>query len=152
MRVTYTVYKNDVLTEVMRLTAYVGQRKVGDEGSYERISVTDSDKAMLEQYWIAACSAATEQLMHYARSIENDIEGDDPCYEVVMEQSSLYDVHLNESIEDSLKNFFISLIAGKWFRITSPDDEAKYAADAIGYMKDVENKLYNRKRPRRYEC
>ena len=104
---------------------------------------------MLEQFWKAACSAATDMLMHFSRSIENDVEGDAPCYEVVMEMSSLYDTSLNESVEDSLQNFFINLMTSKWCKIVCPDDEAKYAADALGYMKDVERKIYHRKRPTR---
>lgn len=150
MRVTYTVDKNAVLKEVRRLTNYVGSRKQGDEGAFQRISATDSDEGMLEQFWKAACSAATEQLMHYARSIENDVDGDNPCYEVVMEMPSLYDTELNDSIKDSLQNFFINIITSKWYKITSPDDEGKYAADALGYMQDVEKKIYHRKIPRRF--
>ena len=150
MRVTYTIDKKAVLREVKRLTAFGGSRKKGEEDAYERMSATDSDEGMLEHFWKAACSAATEQLMHYARSIENDVEGDNPCYEVVMEMPSLYDTELNDSIKDSLQNFFINIITSKWYKITSPDDEAKYAADALGYMQDVEKKIYHRKRPKRF--
>ncbi len=149
MRVTYTVYKNTVLNEVRRLTNYVGSRKQGDESAFLRISATESDEDMLEQFWKAACSAATDMLMHFSRSIENDVEGDAPCYEVVMEMSSLYDTALNDSVEDSLQNFFINLMTSKWCKIVCPDDEAKYASDALGYMKDVERKIYHRKRPTR---
>lgn len=149
MRVTYTVDKNTVLKEVRRLTAYLGQRKQGDDGTYERISTTESDNDMLEPFWKAACSAATDQLKHFARQIENDVEGDNPCYEVVMEMASLYDTNLNESVEDSLQNFFINTIASKWLNTVSPDDAARFAAEALGYMKDVENKMYYRKRPTR---
>ena len=150
MRVTYTVDKNAVLKEVRRLTNYVGSRKQGDEGTFERMSATESDEGMLEQFWKAACSAATEKLMHYARDIESGVEGDNPCYKVVMEMPSLYDTNLNATIEDSLQNFFVNMIASKWYKITSPDDEAKYAADALGFMVDVERKIYHRKRPSRF--
>lgn len=150
MRVTYTIDKNTVLEEVKRLTSYGGSRKKGEEGSYERMSATDSDAAQLEQFWKAACSAATEKLMHYARDIESGVEGDNPCYKVVMEMPSLYDTNLNATIEDSLQNFFVNMIASKWYKITSPDDEAKYAADALGFMVDVERKIYHRKRPSRH--
>ena len=150
MRVTYTVDKNAVLKEVRRLTNYVGSRKQGDEGAFQRISATESDAGMLEQFWMAACSSATDVLMHFSRSIENNVEGDAPCYEVVMEMSSLYDTALNESVEDSLQNFFVNLMTSKWCKIVSPDDEAKYAAEALGYMQDIERKIYHRKRPRRF--
>lgn len=149
MRVTYCVDKKKVMTEVGRLTAYVASRKKEDDGAYERMSTTDSDNGILEQFWTAACSAATAQLMHFARSIDNDVEGDSPCYEVVMEMSSLYDTNLNESVEDSLQNFFVNLITSKWCNISSPEDAPKFAAEALGYMKDVEKKMYFRKRPTR---
>lgn len=149
MRITYLIYKKDVLNGVKRLTSYGGSRKQGADGAYERMSATDSDEDMLEQLWRAACSAATEHLMHYARSIEINVEGN-PYYEVVAEMPSLYDINLNDSIKDSIKNFFINFITSKWYKITSPDDEAKYAAEALGYMQDVERKIYHRKRPRRF--
>lgn len=151
MRVSYLVDKEAVLKEVRRLTHYGGHRKIGDDGAFERMRATDSDKDMLEQFWKAACSAATEQLMHYVRCMANDDIGDSPAYEVEMDMPSLYDVNLNDSIEDSLQNFFINLIVSKWYKITSPEDEAKYAADALGYMQDIENKIYHRKRPKRDE-
>lgn len=149
MRVTYTVDKSKVLKEVGRLTAYVASRKKEDEGAAERIPTTDSDKEMLEQFWTAACSAATDELMHFSRRIDNDSDSSQPCYEVVMEMSSLYDTQLNESVEDSLRNFFVNLITSKWCNISSPDDAPKFTAEALGYMKDVERKIYNRKRPTR---
>lgn len=145
MRVVYTINKADVFREVGRLTAYAGAKKQGDEGTYERVSTTDSDSDMLEQFWDAACSAATSNLMEFAEMIDKD-PGKSADYEVVMDMSSLYDTNLNESIEDGLKNFFINLIVSKWFKMTNPDDEAKYAAEALGYMADVEAKIYHRKR------
>jgi len=149
MRVTYTVDKEDVLKEVRRLTHYVGSRKVGgDDSTFERISTTESDHEMLDQFWNAACSAATDQLKHFAMSVNNDKDGNE-SYEVVMEMPSQYDTTLNESIEDSLTNFFINLIASKWCKIADQEDEAKYAADALGYMADVDKKMYYRKRPTR---
>lgn len=147
MRVTYTVNKNEVFKEVRRLTAYVASSKKDDNEAYKRLSVTESDSGLIEQFWRAACSAATEQLMHFVRHIENS--DDNQCYEVVMEMASLYDTSLNESIEDSLKNFFINLITSKWFNVLSQDDAKVFAEDAMGYMKDVEKKVYHRKRPTR---
>lgn len=147
MRVTFTINKDAALREVRRLTAYGGNRKIGDEGAYLRMSATESDEGMLEQFWKAACSAATEQLMHYAVCIAN--EDEEGVYEVVAKMSSLYDTNLNSSIQGSLMNFIVNFIVSKWYKLTSPEDEAKYAADAIGYMADIERKIYFRKRPTR---
>lgn len=151
IRVIFSVDKEKVLKEVRRLTHYAGQRKQGDEGTFERMSATDSDKAMLEQFWKAACAAATEQLMHYAISIDNDDVGA-AAYEVALDLPSQYDTNLNESIEDSLKNLFINLIASKWFEWTDAEGKASAtaAADALGFMQDIEKKIYHRKRPCRF--
>ena len=150
MEVTYIVDKEKVLKEVRRLTTYVGQRK-GEEGAFERISATDSDRGMLEQFWQAACSAATEQLMHYATDIYIGSACHASDYEVEMDMPSLYDDNLNESVESGLQNFFVNLMTSKWCKITNPDDEAKYAAEALGFMKNIENLIYHRKRPKRDE-
>ena len=145
MEVTFKIDKAEALKEVRRLTAYIGSRKQGDEGAYVRISATDSDADMLEQFWQAACSAVTEQLMHYAKSVEVSDEG----YDVTMVMSELYDTNLNESIKSGLLGMIVNIIVSKWFKITSPDDEARYATDAAGYMADIERKIYHRKRPTR---
>ena len=148
MEVTYIVDKEKVLKEVRRLTTYVGQRK-GEEGAFERISATDSDREMLEQFWQAACSSATEELMHYAIDIYIGSVCRETEYEVEMDMPSMYDDNLNESVESSLQNFFVNLITSKWCKITNPDDEAKYAAEALGFIRDIDNKIYQRKRPTR---
>ena len=145
MEVTFKIDKAEALKEVRRLTAYMGSRKQGDEGAYVRISATDSDADMLEQFWKAACSAVTEQFKHYAKSVEVSDEG----YDVTMEMSELYDTNLNESIKSGLLGMIVHIIVSKWFKITSPEDEAKYAAEAAGYMADIERKIYHRKRPTR---
>lgn len=148
MRVTYTIDKDTVLREVRRLTNYAGHRKQGDDGAFERMRATDSDSGMLEQFWRAACDAATEQLKPYIRQVD----GSSDAYEAVMEMPSLYDTSLNGSIESSLQNFFVNMIADKWFEWTDGDGKsaAIAAANALGCMQDVEKKMYQRKRPCRF--
>ena len=147
MRVTYTVEKDDVLNEVRRLTHYIGSRKTtGADGIYENVSATESDSDMMEQFWKAACSAATDELKHFSKRVDAEEDSD---YEVVMEMSSLYDTNMNESIEDSLKNFFINIITSKWLNVASPDIAKTYAEEALGYMSDVDKKMYHRVRPKR---
>lgn len=147
-RVIFTVDKKTVLMEVRRLTHYAGQRKQGDDGSFERISATESDSGILEQFWQAACDAATERLMRYAT--ESGVEGE--AYEIVMDMPSQYDTNLSDSIEGSLQNFFVNLIASKWLGYTDADGKssAMAAAEALGYMQDAEKKISHRKRPRRF--
>lgn len=165
MRVTYTIDKGKVLTEVRRLTAYAAQRK-GEEGAFERMAATESDEGLLEQFWKSACAAATEQLKEYARMIDagEDESGDGiatyrtdgiatyQAYEAVMEMPSLYDKKLNESIEGSLQGFFVNIIASKWFAWTDASGKAAEtaAAEALVCMQDVERKIYHRKRPGRF--
>ena len=144
MRVTFCVNKSKVLDDVGRMTAYIGQRKVGDVGAFERISTTDSDNDMLEQFWLAACSAATDILKHAVIDSKTS-----PDYKIVCEVSSLYDFDLTDSINDSLHNFFVTLMASKWCGITSPDDVKRLAEEAAGYAIDVNNKFYHRKMPQR---
>lgn len=151
IRVIFSVDKEKVLKEVRRLTHYVGQRKQGDEGTFERMSATNGDAGMLEQFWKEACAAATEQLMHYAIRIDNDEDIGTSSYDITLDLPSQYDTSLNESIESSLQNFFINLISSKWFELTDADGKSSgtSAAAALGYMKDVEKKIYYRKRPQR---
>ena len=148
MRVTLTVEKEAVMQEVMRLTHYAGDRKTGDEGAYDRMAAMESDAEMLEQFWKAACTAVTELFKPYIKQV--DSSGD--TYEAVMDMPSLYDTSLNESIEGSLQGFFVNTMAGKWFALTDTDGKAAAtaAAEALGYMQDVEKKMYHRKRPSRF--
>lgn len=144
MEVTFKIDKAEALKEVRRLTAYIGSRKQGDDGAYVRISATDSDAEMLEQFWKAACAAVTEQFKPFIKSVTNDT-----YYTVVLDLSNSYDENLNTSVEESLLNFAVSFIVSKWCKITSPDEYESYGADAVANIDDVVRKVYFKKKPTR---
>lgn len=148
--ITLTIDKADVLDEVGRLTGYTGSKKGAGDEVYARISSGDGDHAMLQPFWSAACAAVTEQFKPFLGSIASSYTKDNvehDGYVANLEVSSSYDEHLTVSIEESLKNFFICLIASKWFKITDKEDAEGYALDSEGYMTDVMRKIYYRKKP-----
>lgn len=142
--VEFLVGKVNVFDEVGRMTNYAGAKKDEDKGAFVRIATTGSDEQMLEPFWQAACSAATEKFKPFLTSLG---AGED--YHPHLELSGSYDVNLTDSINESLKNFFVCLMVSKWYDITNPAEAEKYGVSAAEYMDDVVSKIYYKKKPTR---
>lgn len=68
--VSFSINKSNVLNEVAKTTAYSGAKMVGDEGAYERIFATASDKEMLERFWTECQISVCETLKKFLSAEE----------------------------------------------------------------------------------
>ena len=110
------VNKASVYEEVAKTTSYAGAKMEGDEQAYDRIFTTDDDRLMLERFWNEASNAATEQMKPFILSVSEhsdertvNLENN---YELKLELSNSFDTNLRDSIETSLKSFFVSRADG----------------------------------------
>ena len=153
--ITLTINKAHVYDEVAKVTSYAGKKMTGEEGAYERIFTTDEDRQVLERFWIEACNAATEQFKQFIESVSSQPESRDidltRDYVVVLSLSSAFDVALADGMQSSLFSYFVSYIAGRWFKFTNKAEAESYGADALGMMGDVVRKLWHRKKPTRVQ-
>lgn len=147
------VNKANVYEEVAELSAYVGAKKTGDEGAFTRISVTDSDRQLLERFWAESSSVATDRLKRFVVASSEDgvshgVElGEN--YEVTLMLSNLFDEAVKQSIEGSLFSFFVDNIVAKWYMVTNREDAEAYAVEANNALEDAVRKVFHKKRPMR---
>ncbi len=135
------VTKSDVFDAVDKATAYIGA-KDSDESAYDRVSTTNANREILEDFWKEACSGATEK---FKRFVSFSSTGDK--YEVDVWTGKQYNSALTSSINDSLFSYLVSMIVSKWLRYCNAGASESFANDAAGAMDDVMRKLYHKSAP-----
>ena len=99
--------KGDVLNEVAKTTAYSGAKMTGEEGAYERIFTTKSDREMLERFWTECQVSVCETLKKFLQKEETTDEG----WNLKLGLSESFDNTLTKSIK---KELFSSLLPASW--------------------------------------
>ena len=143
--VKININKDKVYDEVAQTTSYTGAKMDGDEGAYERIFTTDSDRSQLERFWNESRGALCQTLKNFLES-ETEVDGN---YELTLSLSSSYDTALNETLQKDVMSFFVLSITAKWFVITNKQEATGYAASSAQMLESVLRKVYHKKRPRR---
>lgn len=68
-------------------------------------------------------------------------------YEAVIEVSKAFDKNLAESVESTLRSFFIASIIGQWFKFANKGEASDYFTQGAEQIDSAERMLYSRKRP-----
>lgn len=144
MNVTLNIGRTSVLDSVAMATSYTGKKMTDDEGAYERMFTTDSDRELLADYWGEAADIATEQLMPFSPVLAS---GDN--YNVTLTVSASWDSNLQGSCQNGLKAYFVAYILSRWYRLTNKNEAEQYGAEADAKLEDVMRKLYYKKKPTR---
>ena len=150
-----TIAKVAVYDEVAKTTSYTGVKKVNDAEAYLRIFTTDEDRLMLERFWSEACNVATDLMKPFL--VESNSRSDSGYgevsttddYIVSLSLPSSFSVAVMPSLRNSLLNFFVSAIVGKWYKFTNKDESEVYLQEAQKMYDDVRRKLYYRSKPTR---
>jgi hypothetical protein len=141
--------KSDVYAEVDKSTDFAGVKGSGAEspGTYERVSSTSADHQMFDKWWTEACSVFVEMTKQFMTRYSVDKDSGD--IEIELELSSAYDDVLNESIQSSMRSFFVDYILQKWYGLTNAEAGKEMMTEASGLMNDILAKLFYRKRPKK---
>ena len=147
------IRKMEVYNEVAKTTGYTGAKMDGDANAYNRIFTTDADREMLERFWVECCNDATTEFKPFLLSVSGQEVGSGvklyKNYTVKLELSESFDEALVPAMTTALFSYFVNAIASKWYEITNKAESDKYAANALGQMTGVKEKLYYRKKPKR---
>lgn len=149
------IHKMIVYNEVAKTTSYTGAKKTDDDKAYLRIFTTDEDQLMLERFWSEACNVATDLLKPFLSDVgalSNDgysevADSNDFVVELMLPCN--YNTTVLPSMKNSLINFFVSAIVGKWYKFTNKEESETYLAEAGKMLEDVRRKLYHRSKPTR---
>lgn len=141
---------NDVYEEVAKTTDYTGSKLVeGDEGARDRILAADEDLEELGRFWEESVLATNESLKEMLVSGATLLP-DDPNnthYEAVIEVSKSFDKMLTESVQLTLRSFFIMSIIGQWFKFANKGEAQDYFLKGAELMEAARRLLYSRRRP-----
>lgn len=117
MEITLTVNKDAVMAEVAQRTAYIGAKRTGDEGAFERIPTVDEDRPELDQFWDESRAALTLALAKYFGS--DAMNGMD--YELVLNLSDDFCAALQPNMQLALFSYFVYNIIYRWLYYVNKD-------------------------------
>lgn len=144
-KIYLNIRKEEVWDEVCKVAEYTGAKMTGEdeEDAYERLLITDEDRKSLQRFWTELAAVANGRLQEMLVDVI-DINGD---FDVALNVSRGFDPDLAESVQVSLKSYFVSGIAGRWFKFCNKPEADTYLKEAAGMMEDALRKLYSRRRP-----
>lgn len=137
--------KGDVLNEVAKTTAYSGAKMTGEEGAYERIFTTKSDREMLERFWTECQVSVCETLKKFLQQEETTDEG----WNLKLGLSESFDDTLTKSIKKELFSFFVTGIVAKWYVFTNKKETGEYEGSASHLLVGIHKKVLFKKKPTR---
>lgn len=155
MKAMIDIDKSAVYEEVSKTTSYTGAKMTDDDNAYLRIFTTDEDRLMLERFWSEACNVATDLLKPFLQDgmvmQNNGYTSAYPSnnFSAELHLPNNFNSSVLSSMKNSLVNFFVSAIVGKWYKFTNKEESETYLAEAGKMLEDVRRKLYHRNKPTR---
>ena len=150
-----TISKSAVYDEVAKTTSYIGKKKFNDNATgYMRMFTTDADQLMLERFWSEACNVATDLMKPFIVDVNHrpdsyvEVASTDD-YTVLLQLPENFSTSLTSSMCNSLFNYFMSAIVGKWCKFTNNEESETYLQEASRMLNDARSKLYYRNKPTR---
>lgn len=144
--ITIKVFKNDVYEEVAKATDYTGSKLIdGDETARDRILAADEDLAELSRFWEESVLSVNENFKEMLVSGKTFKELS--SYVAEIEVSRAFDKTLTESVESTLRSYFIASIIGQWFKFANKGEAKDYFMQAAELLETAERLLYSRKKP-----
>ncbi len=141
-----SISRKAVMDEVAQTTNYSGDRKVGDEGAYERIATVDEDEAELGRFW-NECRGEVAQAFVRLLSGEGMDEEDNDRYELRLNVSVSFDMALLPGMELGMFSYFVHSITAKWFVFTNKEEAGAWADRSIALLEEVKEKAFFKKKP-----
>lgn len=142
--ITIEIEKSRVYEEVAKATDYTGSKLAdGDEETRDRILAADDDLANLGRFWEEAVLTANDSLK---RMLVSGTDFGD-TYEAIISVSKSFDTALTDSVESTLRGFFIAWIIGQWFKFANKSEAGEYLAQASELLVTADRLLYSRKKP-----
>ena len=149
--ITIHIFQDDVYNEVAKATDYTGTKLIGaDATARDRILIADADLATLGRFWDESVLAVNENLksmLVYGATRTGDNKQPAPHYEAEIEVSKSFDKTLTDTVESTVRSFFIASIIAQWFKFANKDEAKDYFAQAGEMMGSAERLLYSRRKP-----
>ncbi len=143
------ISRSDVYDEVGKATDYTGSKMISEDDrmARDRVYAGTEDLAMMTRFWNEAIATVNESFKELLVSGSDIESGDKTTYQLLLSVSAAYDAALTQSVQSSIRSFFIMSITGNWFRYTNKPDAAEYLANASAMLQQADRLLYTRRSP-----
>lgn len=141
-----SISRKAAMDEVEQTTNYAGDKKVGDEGSYERIATIDEDEAELSRFWNESRAEVAQTFVRLLAGEGMSTEDSDR-YELRLNVSVSFDEALLPGMELGLFSYFVHSITAKWFVFTNKEEAGAWADRSIAFLDEVKEKAFFKKKP-----
>lgn len=141
-----SISKASVLAEVAQTSSYTGDKMVGDEGAYERISTVDENEGELLRFWNESRADVAKTFKTLLVSEGMNAEDSDR-YDLTLNVSEAFDTALQPSMVLGLFSYFVQRIAAGWYAYTNKGEAGAYADRGSTLLEEVREKAFYKKKP-----
>lgn len=143
-----SVSRSRLYSEVARTTAYLGVKqapadKPGEH--FDRLAVIEGDKALLDRFSNEAALALVEHIKGCVAAINLAEE----AISLSLSLSDGYDTCLTVSVAGNFEAYMAAFVTSHWLRLTLPEKEEGWRAEAQRLLTEISAALYHRTPPRR---
>ena len=145
MDISIVITPSEILESVGMHSAYVGDRFVGDETAYGRISTTQSEEAMLTEALLDGRNVLIKTLEPFISSmvLEGSVWGIECSF------PSRASSHALACIGDDANSYLRSFVLSKWYMVTNKQEAQAEALVAQGFLESIRTAIYTRTKPTR---
>lgn len=143
-----SISKKEIFNEVEKRTSLEGYLS---PDNYDSVLANQDRGALLDSYWVEACSSVVQLLKRYITSsvVEHSLTSynADEVFMIKAEMPARYNSLLDGSVATDIKMFIACNILSGWFKVVAPESAVKYVDEANGYTEDLKSKLLFRDAP-----
>lgn len=154
MEVTINLGRDDIYTEVSKITSIVGKKRqdANSPNMYIRVSASGTDRMVFEPFFSEAISLLVSEVRLYTKSVQGeDVTANSIStspFEITFDLPLTFNSSsMTNSIRASMRSFFINYIMAKWLEITLPNEVQPYANAAQSALENIRAKISTRNRP-----
>ncbi len=145
------IKKGEVFDEVVKITSYIGGKNVDGGGRtvFDKVFVTDVDKAMLEEYFVDATNNLSYLFGRFVTKEYSTKVDSDETWTVCLGLSNLFNTELVGGLRETVFNFVVNKVASDWCALTDKGVAEEYADKAKAMLMRANNLIYHKRRPTR---
>lgn len=154
MEVVINLGRDDIYTEVSKITSIVGKKRqdANSPNMYIRVSASDTDRMVFEPFFSEAISLLVSEVRLYTKSVQGeDVTANSistSSFEITFDLPQTFNSSsMTNSIRASMRSFFVNYIIAKWLEITLPNEVQPYTNAAQRALENIRAKISTRNRP-----
>lgn len=131
MNLLCTINREQVLSEVNKITSYTGMQV---EGGFDNIASTEDEENIIGSLYDESILQLFSSFAAYRPSLRSE--------SILFDVPETFDVSQNQVIEKDIMQYLINEVCYRWFKITKPDEVDFYSMQGIRILNNMKT-LFN---------